>query len=180
MRRGILSHCLRIFLICWAIGTFYIIFEEVVPVTRTYFWNYQAFRKRADFTTYPKELPASAHNMKYYYYEGFLADKSGYHVSYFREDYELMREKRLESYNPDFPWEVYCYNGGEKLYLDCEKMKEKRIDFLDILMPEETDISQYYLLAYDLFEDDQVYSYAGIFCNDETCEMIEFSCRCPN
>ena len=92
MRRGILSHCLRIFFICWAIGEIYILLQEVVPVTRTHFMNYQSFDKRADFTTYPNELPSSAHGLKYYYYEGFLADKSGYHVSYSQEDYELMKK----------------------------------------------------------------------------------------
>ena len=92
MKRGILSHCLRIFLICWAIGTFYILLKDVMPVTRTHFLNYQSFRKRMIFTTYPKELPISAHDLKYYFYEGFLADKSGYHVSYVQEDYELMKK----------------------------------------------------------------------------------------
>lgn len=172
---------LIILLVAWSLITsFYLIFQEVIPVTRTHFWNYKTFNMWADFTVYPKELPTSADNLKYYYYEGFFADKSGYHVTYSREDYEMMKEERLSVFNPNFPWEVYCYNGGEKLYLDCETMKEKGIDFINLLLPEGTDVGQYYFLAYDLYEDDQVYSYEGIFCNDATYEMIEFSCQCPN
>lgn len=65
-------------LICWAIGMFYILFVEIVPVTRRHFLSYQDFLKRADFATFEGELLESARNIKYYSYEGFLVVKSGY------------------------------------------------------------------------------------------------------
>lgn len=179
MRRGILSHCLRIFLICWAIGTFYIIFVEIVPVTRTHFWSYRSFKKRADFTIYAKELPESAHNIRYYFYEGFLTDKSGYRVSYSSEDYEQMKSNRLAVYN-SVRQEVYCFDDGVKQYLNRKQMEERRIDFLNKLLPEKQDNGQYYYLAYDLFETEEVYAYHCVLCNDETCEMIEISYHGPN
>lgn len=67
-------------------------FEEIVPVTETHFWSYQNSLTRADFTIYAKELPESAHNIKYYFYEGFLVDKSGYRASDSNTDYEQMKK----------------------------------------------------------------------------------------
>lgn len=119
----------RIFLICWAIGIFYIMFEEIVPVTGTHFWSYQIFFNRVDFTIYAKELPESAHNIKYYFYEGFLVDKSGYRASDSNTDYEQMK-KCLAVYNPVRSG-VYCFDNGKKQYLNRQHLEEKRINFLD-------------------------------------------------
>lgn len=178
MKRGILSHCLRIFLICWAIGIFYILFEEIVPVTRTHFGSYQNFLNRADFVAYPKELPESAHNIEYYYYEGFLTDKSGYRVAYSHEDYDKMKDNRLINYTSDYP-QIYCYTGQKKQYLKREQMLEWRIDFLNRLLPLEQDDGNYYFLGYCLSESQEVYSFDCVLCNDETCEMIELSYHGP-
>ena len=76
MRRGILSHCLRIFFICWAIGTFYVIFMEIMPVTRRHFLSYQDFQRRADFAPFEGKLPESAHDIKYYVHSEFLIGNS--------------------------------------------------------------------------------------------------------
>ncbi|MDE6014174.1 MAG: hypothetical protein K2H41_00540 [Acetatifactor sp.] len=171
---------LGIYLIGCVVITLCLVADEIVPRTKTHFWNYQLFNMYTDFTIYPKELPESAYNIKYYYYEGLLADKSGYRVTYSREDYEQMKESRLIAYNPYLPELGYCYDGGVKHYLDRKQMKERRIDFLDKLLPEEQDDEQYYCLAYGLCETQEIYSYHCIFCNDETCEILEISCRCPN
>ena len=176
MRRGILSHCLRIFFICWAIGTFYILFEEIVPVTRRHFLSYQDFQKRADFAAFEKELPKSAHDIKYYVYSGFLVDKSGYRVSYSQEDYEMVKKSRWDSQAPFIDIEgVYCYDGINKQYLDWQKLEERRINFLNQLLPEEQDNGCYYILTYSFCETREVYHFGCVLCNDETCEMIELS-----
>lgn len=168
---------LCIYLVIAALGW---VLKDIIPVTRTHFWTYQSFQRKADFTTYPTKLPESAHDIKYYFYEGFLADKSGYRAVFSREDYEVMKENRLASFDPDFPWEVYCYDGEVKQYVDREQLKRQRINYIDKIFPKDADDSEYYFLAYSLVEDDQLYAYHGVFCNDAACEMIEFSCHCPN
>lgn len=65
---------------------------EIVPVTIMHFWSYQSYKKRADFTIYAKELPDSAHNLRFYFYEGFLTDKIGYRLSY--KSYTNAREAK--------------------------------------------------------------------------------------
>lgn len=169
---------LLILLIVWSLGTcFYLLFQDVIPVTRTHFWSFKTFNIWTDFTVYPKELPESAHNIKYYYYEGFWTDKNGYRVSYSQEDYKIMKNNRLSICDTAYP--KYCYDGGPKVYLDREFMKQRRIDFFDRLLPEEQDDGQYYYLVDCLYEDQELYSYQCVLCNDETCDMIEISYHGP-
>ena len=163
---------------CMSIYPLWGLFKEVIPVTQTYFWNYKSFIKRTSYNIFPRELPESAHDIQYYFYEGFFADKSGYHAAFSREEYELMKEERLEIYDQDYGWEIYCYDGGTKLYFDREQLKQKRINFIDNILSEESGDDEYYILAYQLFEDSEIYSYEGVICKDETCEIVEFSCRC--
>ncbi len=177
---AVIKGVLLILLVVWGLVTFfYLMLQDVIPVTRTHFWNYKIFNMWTDFTAYPRELPESAHNIKYYYYEGFLVDKSGYHVAYSREDYDQMKDNRLINYKYDYP-EIYYYNGDEKRYLNPEKMREWRIDFLDKLLPKEQKDGQYYFLGYYLSEGQEVYAFDCVLCNDETCEMIEISYHGPN
>lgn len=58
-------------------------------------------------------------------------------------------------------------------------MEEKRIGFLEKLVPADK-ISEYYMLCEELYENSELYDYQGILCNDETCEIIEFSFYGPS
>lgn len=165
---GVLMLCLMI----WAAGE---LLGEVIPHTQRIFWSYQSFLNQADFSVYEQELPESARDLRYYYYEGFFADKSGYHAAFSQEDYEIMKENRLAKYTPWIEYGDYCYDGGPKLYLDYDQMEQQRIDFLNKIMVQGE--GGYYFLAYSLFENEQEYSFNGVLCNDETCEIVEFTCR---
>ncbi len=157
-----IKNSLLILLVAWSLFTFfYLMLQDIIPVTRTHFWSFKTFNIWTDFTVYPKELPESAHNIKYYYYEGFWTDKNGYRVSYYTA------------------YPKYCYDGGPKVYLDRKLMIQRRIDFFDRLLPEEQDDGQYYYLVDCLYEDQELYSYQCVLCNDETCEMIEISYHGP-
>ena len=155
------------------------LFKEVIPITQTYFLSYKSFVKRTTQHSFPKELPESAHDIQYYFYEGFFADKSGYHAAFSREEYELMKENRLAAFEIYLPDDGYCYDGSTKLYFDREQLKQQRINYIDNILPEESGDDEYYILAYGLFENSEIYSYDGVLCKDETCEIVEFSCRCP-
>ena len=170
----------RWFIVCYLIlsvatGVFLFV-KEVVPKTFTHFWSYKTFVAMTDWTIYAPELPESAHDMRYYFYEGNLADKNGFHAAFSEEDYVAMKQNRLEKYNLDFPG-IYYYSGGEKEYLNREELKEMKVDYLDKLLPIEADDGQFYFLIEELSERTEVYHYEAVLCNDETCEMIELSCR---
>ncbi len=168
---------LSVFLICISMYSIRIILKDVIPVGRTHFWTYESFFKRAYRHVYPKELPESAHDIHYYFYEGFFVDKSGYRASFSQEDYELLKENRLEAYHLDG---MYRYSGGSKQYLDRERLKQQKITFIDKILPVEKDDGNYYFLAYHMHEDDQLYSYHGVLCNDEICGIVEFTWHGPN
>ena len=165
---------LCIYLIIAAYGW---VLKDIIPASRTYFVTYQSFNKVTDWTLYPKVLPKSAHDVHYYYYEAFLTDKSGYRASFSQEDYELLKENRLEAYHLD---DMYRYSGGSKQYLDRERLKQQKITFIDKILPVEKDDGNYYFLAYDLYEDDRLYSYDGVLCNDEICGIVQFTWHGPN
>ncbi len=165
---------LCIYLIIAAYGW---VLKDIIPASRTYFVTYQSFNKVTDWTVYPKVLPKSAHDVHYYYYEAFLTDKSAYRASFSQEDYELLKENRLEAYHLDG---MYRYSGGSKQYLDRERLKQQKITFIDKILPVEKDDGNYYFLAYHMHEDDQLYSYHGVLCNDEICGIVEFTWYGPN
>ena len=147
------------------------------PKTWTHFFSYSQFYKAVKFTRYKENLPKSAYDMRYYYYEGWFSDISGYHAAFTAEDYEMMKENQLNMYDNHSP-RKYLYDGIEKKYLDREQIKAMKIDYLDVLLPEDKGDDQFYFLAYDFPTlSSEVYEYDAVLCNDETNEIIELSCR---
>ena len=150
--------------------------KEIVPKSRTQFRSYAQFVKATDWTFYEPTLPDSAHDMRYYYYEGYFSDMSGYHATFSAEDYGQKRAMLLDEYRRRSP--IYLYNGVEKVYLNREQIKEARVDFLDKLLPEDKDDGQFYFITCHLPpQSSGVYSYMAVLCNDSTYEIIELSCR---
>ncbi len=150
------------------------IFEDIIPHSRQVFGNHEAFIKQAAPTCFQKELPMSAHDMKYYVYEGMFKDKSGYYAKFSAEDYEIVKQERFECYlDKEDIGGGYRYKDGSKEYVSLEQMKEKRIDFLDKLVSEKS-ITQYYFLCTYFYENSDIYIYQGVLCNDENCEVIEY------
>ena len=155
---------------------FFFIFKEIIPKTRTHFLSYRFFVAETQWTIYRNELPKSAKDLRYYYYEGVMADKNGFHASFSQEDYEMMKEDRLATYHPGDPC-TYNYDGVNKVYLDWGQMEEWKVDYVDQLIPKEKDDGHYYYLIYAMTDASSVYHYGAVLCNDETCEMVELSCR---
>lgn len=151
-------------------------FQEIYPKRWTHFRSYSQFVKVADWTYYDSFLPESAHDMRYYYYEGGFSDMSGYHATFSEEDYVIKKQRLLERYKEISS--VYIYNGSEKLFMNREQMMEVKVDFMDKLLPEGTDDGQFYFVAYHFpKQSDGIYSYKAALCNDSTYEIIELSCR---
>ncbi len=156
------------------------LFEDIIPHSRQLFWSHEAFVKEAAPTGFQKELPESAHDVKYYVYKGMLTNKSGYYVKLSAEDYENIKQMRYESYSDEEEMGGgYRYKGDSKKYVSLEVLEENRIDFLNKIVSVEG-MNQYYFLCYYIHEGSDMYSYDGVICNDETCEMIEFEFYGPN
>lgn len=151
----------------------HIFLEDIIPHSRSWFWDYESFVENTERAVFPKKLPVSAQYMEYYVYEGWLEDKCGYSAMFSSEDYAQIKEERMAVYNAKENSNTYCYNGEVKQYLDLQQMKVRRIDFLDRILPKGDD-GQFYFLGYRLYEGGEIYSYGGVLCRDETCEIIEF------
>jgi len=152
-----------------------IFFQEIYPKSWTHFRSYAQFIKVADWTPYDQTLPDSAHDMRYYYYEGYFSDMSGYHAAFSAEDYEIKKERLVEKHIGTSADDT---NSSEKNYLDREQIKEARVDFLDKLLPEDKDDGQFYYIAYfTQIEPGGIYDYFAALGNDSTYEIIELSCR---
>lgn len=151
--------------------------KQVIPIERTHFSSYRMFVKSSEFARYPTELPKSACDIQYYYYEGGFSDVNGYHATLSDKDYEGMKQERLYYYK-DCTSRGYNYDGNTKRYLDKEQIKELKVDYLDKITKEGMIDSRFYFLAYDfpLISND-IYHYVAVLCNDETKEIIEISCR---
>ena len=149
--------------ILWWIGVF---LKNFVPVTKTKFLSYKTFVMQAEGFRYEPKLPKSAHDMRYYYYEGYFSDKNGYHATFSRDDYETMKAERLSaygSYGEPLNERLYCYDGMKKAYLNRAQMKDRNVDYLDILLPvDEDDGHFYYLLSMVMADTGDEYRYAAI------------------
>jgi len=168
-----------VWLVCLFIPAYFVVIgisvlvQEVVPVTRTHFVSYHAFHKYAS-PIFPKKLPESSGEIRYYYHKEHLKDQSGYHVVLSTEDYETMKAQRIDAYRMN---NAYYYDGENKEYMDPEIMsQQQKIDFIDKLVSEEAVKGQYYFLGYYMSKHEKEYYYRGVLCNDETCEIVEFSC----
>ena len=148
----------------------------IMPGTKCCFPSYWLFRMTADEENYLKKLPDSAHDLKYYVKEGLFKDKSGYKMALSVADYKKAKQELLDTYCSDYPMDyIYCYDGNEKRALDIEYMEELQVDFLDEFLALQTDLKKYYILAEFPQNLDSKERYCGVICNDETCEIIEFT-----
>lgn len=156
------------------------ILEDIIPRSRQKFWSYESFNRRTERASFPESLPSSAHNLSYYIYEGYFSDACGYYASLSEEEYTSLKEDRTEYYQTAVDnGQGYCYEDGEKIGLSMSDMNEKRIDFLEQLVPADK-MAEFYLLCEESYNNSELYNYQGILCKDETCEIIELSFYGPS
>ncbi|MBQ8281007.1 MAG: hypothetical protein IJZ25_01225 [Lachnospiraceae bacterium] len=152
-----------------------------MPHKRNWFGSYEAFRNKAEFTCLADELPESAGNTRYYWYKGGFVDKAGYHTKLSQDDYESMKTdtlQRYNDYNNSYTVDFYRYDAHDiKVSVQASVLEENGIDFWKEILPESSDLSDYYFLTY--VERKGVYqiAYYCMICNDATNEIIEFSSR---
>jgi len=110
------------------------------------FWRYGDFLEKTVGTSYCQELPESAHDTEYYNYRELGIDKSGYRAAFSEEDYATVKQERMKyyetstfdnQYSSESVGERYVYSENDKQYLNSIDLREKRIDYLDVLLTEE-------------------------------------------
>ena len=141
---------------------------------KRYFPNYIFFSALTG--CYPDVLPLSAHNIRYYSFDLFYIDQSGYKATLSKADYEKLKARQWNIYSTGLSNEHHLHDGVNKLYINRDDLKQNKIDFIDELLPLEEDDGNYYFLAYSLCDVDNYYLYSGVICNDEKNEILEFSC----
>ncbi len=123
--RRILKNTILFFLIFIIVYLLYeSLLEDIIPHSRSWFRSYESFVKHTERAGFCKELPDSAHDMKYYVYEGFLVDKCGYKATFTMEDYEQFKAERLQMYRGFSETNSYCYAEETKRYANLQDMEK--------------------------------------------------------
>lgn len=160
--------------------------SDVTPCVRRMFWEYNSFVVETYQTSYCEEMPSSFHNPAYFVYKGTQIYKSGYRAAFSKEDYEKVKQERIEYYQTstfDSEYEpvgdIYIYTEDYKQYLKSQCIPSERIDYLDVLLTEE-EKEKFYLGCFRFKNREEkcpyfYYRYDAVLFNDETCEMIELS-----
>lgn len=166
------------FLLFWIVWVMWDAFlSEVIPHSRTWFWNYESFRKKIASPQFSKSLPDSADDVEYYWYEGMFVDRAGYYMTLSDADYISTKEELLLSYKDSFDErfsvDFYFDDLGNNRYLEVCQLEENGIVFLDELLPESQNINDFYYLAYDGRNEGSRVTYNAVICNDSSNSIIE-------
>ncbi len=144
---------------------------------KRYFPNYLFFSALNEHELYPNVLPLSAHNIRYYEFDSYYTDKSGYKATFSEKDYQILKAKQWEKYSGPFAGDRYIYSNGTKQYLNRDTLLQDRIDFIETLLLLDEDDGHYYYLVYDVCRRDNYFICHCLLCNDEKCELIELTYR---
>lgn len=147
----------------------------LVPGTKRFFPCYMLFRATADNEVYLEKLPSTAYDVEYYVYEKFFLDKSGYRMKVSPEEYEQAKQTLYNKYNNEYITATYSYDGISKKMLSSEEMKNMHVEFLEELLTDDSSENQYYILTVDRCEPPRIDLFSGVICNDESCEIIQFT-----
>lgn len=72
--------------------------SEIIPHSKQRFLSYNSFRTQTERVAFCNELPESANEAQYYFYEGGLTDKACYRTTLAFEDYQAVKTERIEFY----------------------------------------------------------------------------------
>ncbi|MBR1930879.1 MAG: hypothetical protein IJ833_05310 [Lachnospiraceae bacterium] len=161
----------------WAV--WHAILADIVPRHRTVFWSYESFLRKAEWSGLAKELPGTAHNLKYYWSVDRFVEVACYGVTLSEEEYQ--REK-TESVGRYAIWaegaeESYFYDGQEKK-VEVDWLLQYNIEEMENLLWEDA-IEDYQILSFYYFGGDRTY-FCCEMCNDANNRMIEIFRRNKN
>lgn len=150
--------------------------KNVIPYTKTNFKDYNEFVLKADYF-FPKDMPTSAIDVKYYYFSGNM-DKL-YGVSFEIEDteYEEVKQNFIMEYVKSDIEEVSQneddVESESSVILTETFIQEEKITFIDQILRES--YQNYSVIVYENKEIQKGYYKTGVFCNDDTHEIVIIS-----
>ena len=107
--------------------------QFIIPYTKTNFKSYEAFREKTH-NYYPDELPASASEIKYYYYNGKFDNFSAVAFTVNAQDFANLRE-RYTIYFKQFRFNSsYGSARYENQTIPENFLKEETVEFLNDMM----------------------------------------------
>lgn len=195
--KGVLLAAGIIFLIFYFPGIWFLHESRILPYSQRWFISYTIFYKNAASVPvpYPPNLPSGAGSIKYYYYQGWFDTKSAVSFTVSNEEYQETRETYLSFYkieedNDRGSWQEDMEENGkitdraEKRESDYVFDKKLTSDFLEeegleFLRKVFHDSAEHYtILAYKGdAEGGELCNLEGVFCNDETNEVVMFGFR---
>ncbi len=179
------------------IGIWFLHACRILPYTQRWFISYNSFDKKTDGVAarYPKELPSSAEKVKYFYYTGWLDTKTGISFTLSEEEYQEQKETYLSLYTaleeehktnhqeyldsclakygyiPDWAADEVMYVFDENVTSDF--LEEEGLEYLEKIFHDTVD--NYTILAYiGVVDGGERCTLEGVFCNDETNEIVIF------
>lgn len=142
--------------------------KDLIPYKRTSFKDYTNFYLEVGDSSFPEEVPFTVSHESYFYYSGNMDKKRAVcFVVETAEEYN--RYKNSESIQNGLKEDGYP-QAVTKSFL-----KEEKINFLEEIM--EQDAEKYSVLEYEEIKLQHGFYRTGIICNDETKEIIIFSCK---
>jgi len=147
----------------------------LIPGTKRFFPCYMLFSATADNEVGLEWLPATAYDVEYYVYEKFFLDKSGYRMKVAPDEYEQVKQTLYNMYNNEHITATYSYDGAHKKMMSSEEMKNMHVEFLEELITKDSNVNHYYILISIKCESSKMDTFSGVICNDESCEIIQFT-----
>ena len=148
----------------------------LVPTVKYDFNSYDEFKIYSPL--YLEQLPASAHEIKYYYWEvGFIASsKSAISYLVSDEDYDRHKQNIINNYilysqNPNRKGtKYYEYNDYSELLINSS-LYSKELEYIENLI--DINSKDYYLLVF-FSNEYSVRNLYGVIVNDKDNEIVEF------
>ncbi len=170
--------------------------ENIVPRERTSFSSYGSFINKTDrlLQHYPKSLPSSVENIRYFHYRGGFDTKTGISFTVSQDEYQKLKQTYLSVYlseEEEYSEGNPAGDAGHQME-GTDRRSENRNGFVfdelvtqEVLAEEELDylgeifhseIDDYTFLAYEKVPTaGDGYYLDGVLCNDDLSEMVFFA-----
>jgi len=180
VKKGIFKAVLCIFLVAVPVSLL-LYWTGILPCTRQHFLCYDSFLSKAwdgSVERYPEKLPPSTKKLTYIYYTGWLDKKSGISFTVSDSDYSELKESLRASYFDKMSVgnEYRRYNDAVYVFdgkVTSDLLEKEELGYLKQIF---RDPAENYTIP--AFRGDNIGGQRciveGVFCNDETNEIVIF------
>ncbi|MDE6253044.1 MAG: hypothetical protein K2M78_10480 [Lachnospiraceae bacterium] len=161
----------------WAIWEAFL--DPVVPQTRVWFKDFEAFQDKAKSYVFSVSLPESQENIKYYYHSEWFQYLSGFSVSLSNDDYKQYIESCIEEHQSDTISNesekyLYLYNENDIQYAEEDVLVKNDITFCNRLLLKNEKIEDFYYIYGEKVESTHEF-YDCVLANDSDNRIMVLS-----